>query len=127
MNIETPIRRSLIWLGDTKKKIRSFPGNVKKMVGDELQFIQFGEIPKDTKPFKGIGGGVFEIITDFDKDTYRTVVAVKIGENIYVLHAFKKKSKKGIATPRQDLNLIKQRLQEAKEIEKEGEEKWLKK
>ena len=118
MNMKAPIRRNLTWLGDTKKKIRSFPDNVKKLVGDELQFIQFGEIPKDTKPFKGVGGGTFEIVTPFDTNTYRTVVAVKIGKNIYVLHAFMKKSKKGIATPKQDVALIKQRLLEAKGIEK---------
>jgi len=118
---KAPIIRNLTWLGDTKKKIRSFPGDVKKLVGDELQFIQFGEIPKDAKPFKGVGGGIFEIVTDFDTNTYRTVVAVKIGKNIYVLHVFMKKSKKGIATPKQDIDLIKQRLLEAKEIEKHKE------
>ena len=117
-NMEAPIRRNLTWLGDTIKKIRSFPDGVKKIIGDELQFIQFGKIPKDTKPFKGVGSGTFEIITDFNTNTYRTVVAVKIGKTIYVLHVFMKKSKKGIATPKQDVALIKQRLLEAKEIEK---------
>jgi len=118
MDIKVPVKRDLIWLGSTRKNIREFPIEVKKLVGYELQLIQFGEKPKDTKPFKGVGSGVFEIVTDFDKDTYRTVVAVKIGENIYVLHAFKKKSKKGIATPKQDVDIIKQRLKEAKEIER---------
>lgn len=117
-NFDVPIKRDLIWLGNTRKKIQAFPVEVKKLAGYELQLIQFGEKPKDTKPFKGVGSGVFEIVTDFDKDTYRTVVAVKIGENIYVLHAFKKKSKKGIATPKQDVDVIKQRLKEAKEVEK---------
>lgn len=116
--MKAPIGRNLTWLGDTKKRIRSFPDDVKKLIGDELQFIQFGEIPKDTKPFKGVGSGTFEIVTSFDTNTYRTVVAVKIGKNIYVLHTFMKKSKKGIATPKQDVALIKQRLLEAKEIEK---------
>jgi len=115
MRFETPIRRNLIWLGNTKKTVRSFAKEVKKLIGDELQFIQFGEMPKDTKPMRGVGSGVFEIVTNFDTDTYRTVVAVKIGTNIYILHTFKKKSKKGIATPQQEITVIKQRLREAKE------------
>ena len=119
--MDVPIMRELTWLGDTKKKIRSFPVGAKKHIGDELQFIQFGKIPQDTKPFKGVGSGVFEIVTDFNTNTYRTVVAVQIGTSIYVLHAFMKKSKKGIATPKQDVDLIKQRLVEAKQIEKNKE------
>jgi len=80
--------------------------------------IQYGEMPKDAKPFKGIGGGVIEIALRHDKDAYRTVVAVQLGRNIYVLHAFQKKSKRGIETPRQDVDLIRRRYAEAKELAK---------
>lgn len=62
-----------------------------------------------------------EIISNFDKNTYRAVYAVKIGEVIYVLHCFQKKSKQGIATPKQEIDLIKQRLKDAKQIDKSGE------
>jgi phage-related protein len=90
-------------------------------MGDELQLIQFGGMPKDAKPFKGLGGGVFEIALRYDTDAYRTVLAVQLGETIYVLHAFQKKSKSGIATPKKDVALIKQRYAEAKEQAKDEE------
>lgn len=89
-----------------------------KIMGDELQYIQFGGMPKDAKLFKGAGSGVFEIAIKYDKEAYRTVIAVQLEDYIYVLHAFQKKSKKGISTPVEDVNLIKQRLKEAKEIAK---------
>ena len=75
-------------------------------------------MPKDAKPFKGVGSGVFEIAIKHDKEAYRTVLAVQLGKYIYILHAFQKKSKKGIRTPKEDVDLIKQRLKEAKEIAK---------
>ena len=101
---------------------RRFPPRRKKIIGDELQLIQFGGMPKDAKPFKGVGSGVFEIALRYDAEAYRTVLAVQLGKKIYVLHAFQKKSKKGIATPKQDVDLIKQRYEEAKELA-EHEEK----
>jgi phage-related protein len=91
-----------------RRTSRHFPG-VHKIIGDERQLIQFGGMPKDAKPFKGIGSGVFEIALRHDAEAYRTVLAVQLGERVYVLHAFQKKSKKGIATPKQDVDLIKQR------------------
>lgn len=86
------------------------------MLGDELQLMQYGGMPKDAKPFKGVGSGVFEIALRHAKEAYRVVLAVKIGEKIYVLHAFQKKSKHGIATPKSDVELIKQRYAEAQEL-----------
>ena len=88
----------------------------RKLIGDELQFIQFGGMPKDAKPFKGVGSGVIEIAVKFDKDAYRCVQAVQLGEKIYVLHAFQKKSSTGIKTPQKEVDLIKQRYNEAKEL-----------
>jgi len=112
---ETPVLRPLIWMGNSKRNIQAFPKGAQKIIGDELQLIQFGGMPKDAKPFKGIGSGVIEIAVRFEGDAFRTVVAVQLGESIHVLHAFQKKSKKGIATPRQDVELIKRRYAEAKE------------
>src|SRR5260370_40775603 len=110
-----PVLRSVVWLGDSKKRLRDFPEDAQKLLGDELQFIQFGGMPKDAKPFKGVGRGVLEIALRYGGEAYRTVVAVQLGDRIYVLHAFQKKSKKGIATPKQDVALIKQRYAAAKE------------
>jgi phage-related protein len=120
---EVPILRPVVWMGNARKNLRGFPEGAQKLIGDELQFLQFGGMPKDAKPFKGIGSGVFEIALRYDKDAYRTVVAVQLGNKLYVLHAFQKKSKRGIETPKQDVDLIKQRYKEAKELAKHETEK----
>jgi phage-related protein len=77
-------------------------------------------MPKDTKPFKGVGG-VVEITLRYTSDAYRVVLALQIGSRIYVLHAFQKKSKKGIGTPKSDVDLIKKRYTEAQELAHEYE------
>jgi phage-related protein len=118
-DIETPVLRPLVWMRSSKKNLRDFPLGAQKVIGDELQLIQFGGMPKDAKPFKGIGSGVFEIALRYDTDVYRTVVAVQLGKRIYVLHAFQKKSRKGIATSQHDIDLIKQRYAEARELAKD--------
>ena len=110
-----PVLRTLVWVGSSKKDLLGFPSEVRKLIGDELQFIQFGGFPKDAKPFKGVGSGIFEIAIRYDTDAYRAVIAVQLGTKIYVLHAFQKKSKKGIMTPKQDVELIKQRYLKARE------------
>ena len=113
---ETPVLRPLVWLGNSLRNLRAFPAEAQKIIGDELQLIQFGGMPRDAKPFKGVGAGVFEIALRHDAEAYRTVLAVQLGKKVYVLHAFQKKSKKGIATPKQHVDLIKQRYKEAKEL-----------
>lgn len=114
-DFEAPVIRPLVWMGNSRKRIQDFPVAAQKLIGDELQLIQFGGMPKDAKPFRGIGAGVFEIALEYDTDAYRTVVAVKLGKKIYVLHAFQKKSKRGIETPQADIDLIKQRYRDARE------------
>ena len=81
-----------------------------------MQLIQFGGVPRDAKRFKGIGSGILEIALRYEGEAYRAVLAVQLGERVYVLHAFQKKSKKGIATPKRDVDLIKQRYKQAKEL-----------
>jgi len=119
--LERPVLRPLLWLGDSKRKIQGFPKGAQKLLGDELQLIQFGGVPKDAKPFKGVGTGVLELALRYASDAYRVVTAVQLGSRIYVLHAFQKKSKKGIATPKQDVDLIKKRYVEAQELAREYE------
>jgi phage-related protein len=113
--------RPVVWLGNSKKNLRDFPDGAQKLLGDELQLIQFGGMPKDAKPFKGVGGGVLEIALRYASDAYRVVLAVQIGKRIYVLPAFQKKSKKGIETPKRDVDLIKKRYAEAQELAHEFE------
>jgi phage-related protein len=73
-------------------------------------------MPKDAKPFIGVGSGVIEIALRYASDAYRVVLALQLGRRIYVLHAFQKKSKKGIATPRRDVDLITKRYTGAQEL-----------
>jgi phage-related protein len=115
-HLESSELRPVIWLGSSKRNLKDFPKGAQKLLGDELQVMQFGELPKDAKPLKGIGSGVFEISLRFATDAYRVVVAVQLGDKIYVLHAFQKKSKKGRATSKHDVELIKRRYRDAKEL-----------
>jgi phage-related protein len=119
--LERPAQRPLVWLGDSKKNIRSFPKGAQKLLGDELQLVQFGGMPKDAKPFKGIGSGVIELALRYASDAYRVVTAVQLGARVYVLHAFQKKSKKGIGTPKRDVDLIRKRYSEAQELARDYE------
>lgn len=113
--------RPVVWLGDSKKSIQAFPTGAQKVIGDELQLIQFGRMPKNAKPFKGVGSGVFEIALAFEGNAYRTVLAVQLEGSIYILHAFQKKAKSGIKTPQKDVDLVKRRYKEAKKLEKDEE------
>jgi phage-related protein len=119
--LKPPLLRPVVWLGNSKKNLRDFPDGAQKLLGDELQLIQFGGMPRDAKAFKGVGSGVLELAVRYASDAYRVVVALQIGRRIYVLHAFQKKSKKGIATPKRDVALIKQRYTEAQELAHEYE------
>ncbi len=114
--------RPVVWLGNSRRNIQAFPPDARRIIGGELQLMQYGGMPKDAKPFRGIGSGVIEIAIRHDGEAYRTVVALQLGRNIYVLHAYQKKSKKGIATPKQDVDLIKQRYKEAKELAEDEQE-----
>jgi phage-related protein len=73
------------------------------------------------KPLKGLGPGVLEVIADHRAGTYRAVYTVRFAERVYVLHVFQKKSKKGIATPKADMELVRQRLKRAEELDQERE------
>ena len=119
---ERSVLRTLVWLGDSRRNIQAFPAGAQKLIGDELQLVQFGGMPKDAKPFKGVGSGVFEIALAYETNAYRAVYAVQLGTKIYVLHAFQKKSKSGVKTPQKDIDLIKRRYNDAKELAKREKE-----
>lgn len=112
--------KQVVWLGNSKKCLKAFPKPVQKDMGHALGDVQNGITPPAAKPFKGVGGGVYEIVSDYATDAYRAVYAVNIGDVVYVLHAFQKKAKKGIATPKQDVDLIRQRLKQAQNMEEKG-------
>ena len=106
--------KDVVWIGSSLKDLKAMPEGVQGDVGFILDRVQRGLFHKDIKPLKGLSG-VQEIRVDFDKDTYRTVYVLNLGDRIYVLHVFKKKSKQGIATPKPDMDVIRARLKTAKE------------
>jgi phage-related protein len=97
------------------KQARLFPAQVQGALGFELFLAQTGQHPPSAKPLRGLGSGTVELVEDFDGDAYRAVYTVRFREAVYVLHAFKKKSKRGIKTPQTDLILIKRRLRDAEQ------------
>ena len=109
-------------MGSAKRDLQAFPAGAQKLTGDQLQLIQFGGMPKDAKPFHGVASGVLEIAISYDTDAFRTVIAVQLEDRIYVLHAFQKKSKQGKKTPKQDVDLIKKRYNDARELAKHAKE-----
>jgi phage-related protein len=103
-------RKLLYWEGSSKKDFKEFPVPVQKDMGVALFVVQLGRMPASSKPWKGLGAGVYELTEDHRGDTFRAVYTVRVGDAVHVLHAFQKKSKSGIATPKPDVELIDKRL-----------------
>jgi phage-related protein len=107
--------RPLLWIASSKRDYSEFPARVQDDFGFELFLAQTGQHPPSAKPLRGLGSGTVELVDDFDGDTYRAVYTVRFGDAVYVLHAFKKKSKRGIKTPQGDIELVKRRLKNAEQ------------
>ena len=108
--------KPLFWVGSTLDDIQEFPDGVKRAIGFALWQAQNGGKHVDAKPLKGFGGaGVLEIVENDDGKTYRAMYTVRFAGAIYVLHAFEKKSVRGIETPRREIELIRERLKRAEE------------
>jgi phage-related protein len=111
-----PTPKPVRWVGNSRNDLRRFPERVRNRVGGALWEAQLGRRALFAKPLKGFGGaGVLEVVDDFDGDAYRAVYTVRFAGVVYVLHAFQKKAKRGIATPKREIDLIEQRLKRAKE------------
>ena len=108
-----PREKPLHWIASAKKDLLEFPADVIQDMGYGLGFVQRGRTPDGAKMMRGFGSGVWELAEDNDGNTYRAVYCVRFAKAVYVLHCFQKKSKKGIATPRPDLDVIRQRLSAA--------------
>jgi phage-related protein len=108
--------KPLFFVGSSRDDVRAFPEDVKDVVGFALHLAQTGQKHPHARPLQGFGGaGVLEIVETHDGNAYRAVYTVRFAHAIYVLHAFQKKSRRGIATPRQELDLIRHRLHQAEE------------
>lgn len=112
----------LQWVGSSKRDLMAFPDDVQQAMGFALFQAQSGDEHPHVKALKGFGGrGVLEVVERHDGDTYRSVYTVRFEKAVYVLHCFQKKSKSGIATPKEDLDLIRKRLADAREADQEGD------
>ncbi len=116
-----PALRPVIWMGDSLRVLKEFPAGVQDEVGYALYVAQSGGKHVSAKPLKGLGSGVLEVVSDHRGDTFRAVYTVRLAERVFVLHAFQKKAKRGIATPQTDIDLIRQRLKRAIEVSKAKE------
>ncbi len=115
-----PSKKPIVWVGDSKNRLKEFPDEVQSDVGFALYAAEKGEPSDLTKSMKGINA--VEIVSDYDGDTFRAVYTTKIKNMIFVLHCFQKKSKKGYKTPKREIELIEQRLKDAEKIYKSIQE-----
>jgi phage-related protein len=105
------------WIGSALKNMRTMPEDVRRFFGVALFAAQTGGKHPEAKPMKGFAGaGVLEVVEDYNSDTYRAVYTVRFADAVYVLHVFQKKSKKGIATPQEEITRVKTRLTMAEEL-----------
>jgi phage-related protein len=110
------VSRDIIWVTSSLEDLRRFPQPVQKVMGFALFQAQRGGKRLQAKPLKGFGGaGVLEIVEDFDGSTFRAVYTVRFADAVYVLHAFQKRARRGIKTPRRDMDLVRSRLRLARE------------
>lgn len=114
------MNKPLYWVGSSKKDLMALPMPVRRFFGHALDFAPRGDQHGAAKPLKGFGGaGVLEILEDDAGGTYRAVYTVRFAQAVFVLHCFQKKSKSGIATPQQDMDVIRARLKVAELLAKE--------
>jgi phage-related protein len=124
MNRKPPALKTCIFVGSSRRDLQAFPDSVRQGVGLALYEAQNGLESTSVKALKGFGGRqILEVVEGFDGDTYRAVYTVRFVGVIYVLHVFQKKSKKGISTPKQQIELIKRRLRVAEEHYKQRQKK----
>ena len=109
--------RDIIWISSSLEELKRFPELVQKVMGFALFQAQCGEKHLQARPLKGLGGaGVLEIIEDFDGNAFRTVYTVRFADAVYVLHAFQKRSKTGIKTPKREMDVARARLRIARDL-----------
>jgi len=115
--------RRLEWIGSAKKDLKALPEEVVHVFGYALYLAQTGQKHDQAKPLRGFGSArVLEVVEDRRGDTYRAVYTVRFAARVFVLHVFQKKSKSGIASPKPDLDLIRNRLKVAAKRAKELED-----
>ena len=113
--------KPLFWVGASKRDLLGMPRDVVRHLGTALSVAQYGGKHPDAKPWKGLGPGVYEVVSNYRTDTFRAAYVVRFEPAIYVLHCFQKKSPSGSSTSRTDVDLIGRRLKAA---QKDSEERY---
>lgn len=108
--------RPIAWLKAARRDFEVFPREAQLTCERALTIVAEGRMPDIAKPLKGVGSGIFELALRYRGDAFRVVFAVQIGTEVWVIHAFQKKSKTGIRTPKQEIDLIEARLRRVKEM-----------
>ena len=108
--------RPISWIKAARKDFEEFPEEAQLEILRALTIAAEGQKADIAKPMKGLGSGVFEVALAWRGDAYRTVYAVQLGRDIWIVHAFQKKSKTGIRTPKQEIDLIEQRLKQLRKM-----------
>ena len=107
--------RPISWIRGTRKAFEAFPQATQVEAAQALTVIAEGGMPDVAKPLKGLGAGVMELALRHRGDAFRVVFAIQIGADVWVVHAFQKKSKSGIATPQAEIDVVRERLKRIKE------------
>lgn len=114
--------KPLYWIGSSKRDLLALPEDVVDVLGYALYLAQIGKKHEQAKALKGFrSAGVLEIVEDWQRNSYRAVYTVRFERAVFVLHVFQKKAKRGIATPKAELDLIRERLKAAEEASRELE------
>jgi phage-related protein len=108
--------RPVSWVGAARKAFEGFPSEAQLEIERALTYAAEGRKADIAKPMKGLGPGVFEIAVRFRSDAYRAVYGVQIGRDIWVVHAFQKKAKTGIKTPKHEIDVIRARIKRLREM-----------
>jgi phage-related protein len=107
--------RKVSWVKAALKEFGSFPQAVQEQMKFALQIAAHGQMADISKPMKGFEGGIYEIAVPYRSDAFRTIYAVKLGDELWVVHAFQKKSTQGIKTPKREIDLVHDRIKRIKE------------
>ena len=108
--------RPVSWIGSARKAFETFPGAAQSICLTALTIAAEGGKADTARPMKGLGSGVFEIALAHRGDAFRVVYAVQIGDDLWVVHAFQKQSTRGIATPKHEVDVVRERLRRLREM-----------
>lgn len=111
-----PTLRTISWIKAARKDFEAFPARAIDRALDALTIVADGGMPDVAKPLAGLGAGVWELAIKERGDAYRVVYALQLGDDVWVVHAFQKKSTKGISTPRHEIDLVRDRIKRLKEM-----------